>query len=328
MKEQPQPPASDEIDLGQLFQLIGNFFNRAFQVFLRFLLLIKRNIITLLVLGLLGIVGGFFLGKLSETKLKRDVIVSPNFDSKDYLYHIVNEIQNNLGTKDTAFLKNLDITEDEIKGFKIEIEPLKLNTEIVDDDFITLLRDFKDEGYVKNAVRDKVLNSNPVLHRISFYFENPNKANTVITKLLKYINSNGVYRKVMLVTNENIKSRMVRNKEQIVQIDSLISNYTKSLVDKKETGSNLMLYNKDNSLDVSSLMNLRKDLVSENEHLNLELIRNDNPVHILNYGKTQHNENSLYNGMIVKLPLFLISLYFIILFSLYLDKKAEELRDK
>lgn len=328
MKEQPQPPASDEIDLGQFFQLIGNFFNKVFSLFLRFLLLIKRNIITLLVLGLLGIVGGFFLGKLSETKLKTEVIVSPNFDSKDYLYNIVNEIQNNLEAEDNALLNYLDVSVDEIKGFKIEVEPLKLNAEPLDEDFVTLLRDFKDEGYVKNAVKEKVLNSNPVLHRISFYFEDAVKAKSIINKLLDYINSNENYKEVLGVTNKNIQSRIVKNEEQITQIDTLVANYSKSLLDNSKVGSSLMLYNKDNSLNVSSLLTLRRDLVSENERLNLELIRNDNPVHILNFGKTQQNENSLYNGMIVKLPLFLISLYFIILFSLYLDKKAEELDAK
>ena len=59
--------SSDEIDLGQLFQLIGKGFNAIFRFFLRVFLYLKKNIFILIGLVVIGFVLGFGLNKFQKT---------------------------------------------------------------------------------------------------------------------------------------------------------------------------------------------------------------------------------------------------------------------
>ncbi len=63
---QPNNPqnSSDEIDLGQLFRMIGNGFNNLFKAFLRLFLYLKKNVIILLSLIIVGGAIGYGLNQI------------------------------------------------------------------------------------------------------------------------------------------------------------------------------------------------------------------------------------------------------------------------
>ena len=98
---------SDEIDLGQLFKMIGNAFNSVFRGFLRFFLYLKRNALIIIGLAVLGVAVGFGLKQVISKKMKIEVIVRPNLESKEYLYDVVDEIQANIEAKNEDFFKEL-----------------------------------------------------------------------------------------------------------------------------------------------------------------------------------------------------------------------------
>ena len=97
--------SNNEIDLGQLFQMIGNAFNQIFKWLLSVFLFFKRNAILLIVLVILGAATGIGLNQITTKKLKTEVIVSPNLESKNYLYDVVAELQANVRAKDTFSCK-------------------------------------------------------------------------------------------------------------------------------------------------------------------------------------------------------------------------------
>ena len=70
--------SSDEIDLGQLFQLIGRVFNAMFKFFLRIFIYLKKNIFILLGLVILGFGVGYALSKIVSKKLKTEVKSRPS----------------------------------------------------------------------------------------------------------------------------------------------------------------------------------------------------------------------------------------------------------
>ena len=70
--------SNDEIDLGQLFNIIGKGFTNLFKSFLRLFLYIKRNLIKLGILVLVGLLVGFGLNQIIIKKQKIEVIVKPN----------------------------------------------------------------------------------------------------------------------------------------------------------------------------------------------------------------------------------------------------------
>ncbi len=99
--------SNDEIDLGQLFNMIGKGFTNLFNFFLRFFLYIKRNIIKFVILSVVGLLLGYGLNQIIVKKQKIEVIVKPNLESKNYLYDVVDEIGSNIKAKDTVFFSKL-----------------------------------------------------------------------------------------------------------------------------------------------------------------------------------------------------------------------------
>ena len=123
--ESTRPDPSDEIDLGQLFNLIGKGFQKVFRAFLRVYLYFKRNIFWFAGLGILGVLIGYLTNQFVEDKQKLEVIVSPTtddtnylFDTRAYLYDIVGEIQSEIKAKDTAFFRSLGLDADRNEGLR------------------------------------------------------------------------------------------------------------------------------------------------------------------------------------------------------------------
>ena len=100
-KELPQPQASEEVDLGQLFKLIGNAFNRFFNfigsifkgifgLIITFLLFIQKHFIKFVVAGVIGLAIGVYLDMVKETKYISTMVLEPNFQSVQQLYNNIN----------------------------------------------------------------------------------------------------------------------------------------------------------------------------------------------------------------------------------------------
>ncbi|MGB5356801.1 MAG: hypothetical protein WBN11_08905, partial [Eudoraea sp.] len=66
--------SNDEIDLGQLFKMIGNGFNSLFRRFLRIFLYFKKNFLVLLSLIIVGALIAFGLNQFVSEKLQTEVI--------------------------------------------------------------------------------------------------------------------------------------------------------------------------------------------------------------------------------------------------------------
>ena len=94
------PNTSEEVDLGQLFKLIGNAFDRFFNfiynifksLFLAFVWLVffvKKRIIILVLAGVSGFVYGLFNSKSAAPKYESSVTVVQNYPTGENLYNSV-----------------------------------------------------------------------------------------------------------------------------------------------------------------------------------------------------------------------------------------------
>jgi hypothetical protein len=100
------PQNSDqEIDIFQLSRSIGGFFDRVNRSVFRVIQFFVRNWITVLILVVLGAVLGFYLDS-NKKSYNNQVVVTPNFESVDYLYAKVDLIQSKIAAGDLYFLKN------------------------------------------------------------------------------------------------------------------------------------------------------------------------------------------------------------------------------
>src|SRR5680860_99437 len=223
-------PESDEIDLGQLFRMIRKGFNSIFRTFLCFFLYLRNNFVKLAILVFLGFGIGFALKFIISDELKTEVIVRPNFESKDYLYNVVDEIGANLKVKDTTFFRELDIVVSELKSLKIQIDPIQEKDEAEDLEndmkYLEILQNFKEESFVLDVVKAEIQKKSNMNHRITFFYKNSLPGRAATLKLMEYIENNSYFKGLKKVYDENAVLKIERNTELIEQIDSLIAGYS------------------------------------------------------------------------------------------------------
>ena len=320
--------SSDEIDLGQLFQMIGNGFNRIFNALLRTFLYLKKNAIVLGGLIILGVAIGFGLNQFVDKKKKTEVIVKPNLESKNYLYDVVSEIQANIEAKDASFFKALDISVEDLIGFGITVESASKNVENkIDIEYLELLEKFENTNIVSDVVRAEILNKSSLNHRISFYYKDAEKGQENAKKLMSYINSNNYLTELVKTYTENAKERIQKNTVLVKQLDELITNYSKKLA-QKDNGSNegRIVLDNEEQLDVKGLFELKNDLIRDTENKKLELQKSAEAISIINFGRPQQVQKAFYGKNIVLFPIILIGMFFLFSFLKYLNGKALEMQ--
>ncbi len=326
------PPPSDEVDLGQLFRMIGNGFRSLFRAFLRVFLYLKKNMLILGGLIVVGFIIGLVLKSMTLQSLKTEVIVEPNLDSKNYLYDIVDEIEANIKAKDSEFFKPLGIDVAHLDGFRVEIEPVKgvggTGKEDTDLKYLELLQKFQANPYIEDVVKEEISKKSTFNHRITFYYKEAATGHDYAEKLMEYINSNPFYTSMTAINRENAEERIRQNQGLILQVDELIAKYTQQLgaasAGPTPTESKIVFDSKE-GLDVPGLLNLKNGLIRNTEMQKIELLKLNKIVSIINFGKTQEVSKVFVAKNYVLIPLILVGLFFLWSFLGFLDKRAKEL---
>lgn len=324
---------SDEIDLGQLFQMFKRGLQRLFRGILRVFLYLKKNAVKLIILITVGIAIGILLNLLVDKKLKSEVIVMPNFESKDYLYDAVEEIQANVISKDTLFFKNMGIDVNELRGFEVSIEPIESEEETdieklkENNNYLEILQNFKDDDFVLDVIKSEILKKTVLTHRITFSHKNPDRGEEYVSKILAYINENPYFKEVRNVAMQNATMRIEKNEELITQIDKLIVSFNQQLTasDSMDGKEGLVLFDKERFLDVPGLLRLKNNLVEEIGLKQMDLIEQKEAITILNLGKTQVVKKQFLNKSLTWLPAILVGLFFAWSLLLFLNRKSKEL---
>ncbi|WP_445386356.1 hypothetical protein ACT6NV_06040 [Robiginitalea sp. IMCC44478] len=324
-----KPVNSDEIDLGQLFKMIGNGLNRLFRGFLKIFVYVKKNVFWLGGLAVAGAILGFGLNKLVGVEQQIDVIVTPNLDSKEYLHDVIEEIQANAKAKDTAFFRQLSIDIDKLKGFDIQITPIvEDQSENFEEEleFLELLQKFENSDAMEDIVRAQLMDKGSLDQRISFTFKESGTVLEEARKIMAYINSNDYYKELINLNTENAKQRIRQNDSLIKQIDLLINNYTqKMMMEERSTEGRLVLENEE-PLNIPSLFDLKNELIKDTERKKLELKQKQEAITIVNFGKPYRVMKPLFQKNIVLFPLIFIGFFLLITLLKYLNRKSKEMQ--
>jgi hypothetical protein len=170
-KELPQPQQSEEVDLGHLFKLIGNAFDRLFKfigsiikaiysVFIYALKAVISNFKIIVISMLIAAVIGYGLEKIQKPVYLSSMLVKPYFDSKFQLVTNINYYNALIQEKDfkelhTIFEINIEDA-DKIIEFKISPGPETENDKIVQyDKFVRSIdsvraQDISYDDYIEN----------------------------------------------------------------------------------------------------------------------------------------------------------------------------------
>lgn len=323
---------SDEIDLGQLLDLIKKGIKSFGNFFLRIFIYLRRNAIKLGGLVILGLVISFGLNQIISKKLKTDIIVRPNFESKNYLYDVVDELDANIKSRNEFFFKDLGISIVDLEGFKVSIDAIEEEEAKTEDvilnemKYLEVLQNFKNESFVVDIVRSELSEKSIIDHKITFTYKDQETGPGIVAKMMTYINTNEYFNGLKAIYNENAISRIEKNTLLIQQIDQLVDNYSKGLLaEKQKSGTGVVYMEKENTLNIPSLLNHKDRLLKEIEEKRLEVGQQTGVLSILNFGKTQQVSKSFFNQTYFLIPIILIVGFLLLSFFKYLERKAKEI---
>jgi len=304
MSTENQNIGSQEIDLGNLFSKIADFFNN---LILKVFTFLKKNGLILLGLFVVGAVIGFILDMKSKSYVS-EIVVNTNYTGNEYLYSKVEELDNelNLDNKKNGADLNPKIVS------KIEIEPIIdvysfVNNQAVANnaqnsqnfEMIKLLSESSD---INKVIEDEMTSKNFYYQKVNIY-SSEKISEKEVNKTLKFLNKDSYYDSIKNLNLQNISKRITQNDTILKQIDLLIEGYKRSL----DRGSSSLI--KSENSEVGQLISQKRDLLNQiaQDKLNLvsqtKLIK-DNTV-VLN----SENTKGLSNKRKIIIPFLLIFLF-------------------
>ncbi|MGB5170548.1 MAG: hypothetical protein WBN69_03865 [Eudoraea sp.] len=322
--------SNDEIDLGQLFKMIGKGFNSLFRRFLRIFLYFKKNFLVLLSLIIVGALIAFGLNQFVSEKLQTEVIVKPNFESKAYLYDAIDEVQANIKGDDTVFFSRIGINLPNLKGYEVTIDQTLKDVDSDNEnlEYLELLEKFQDGGLVTAVTRTEILNKSSLEHKITFTYKDAENGREFSQKVMEYINSNSYFKELTKINRENDLERIRQNEALLLQMDELISRYSNRMTStESQLSDQRIILDNEKQLDIAELFSLKNSLIRDIERKKMELQEEKDAISIIYFGEPHVIQKSFFGEKIVLIPLLLIAIFFFIDILKYLNKKAVEIQN-
>jgi len=284
---------------------------------------------------LLGGLTGYLAGQFLDDKQQIEVIVTPNqddadylFNTRTYLYDVVEEVQAKLKGKDSAFFKSLGMDFGKMKGFEIEVTPLiSQNTQIRESEerIMEALKEFGNSEALSDIAVAEFRNQSIRDHRLVFYFKEPTPGKEYVSRILEYLNSNAYYSRLVQIQKENAQKRIEQNDSLIAQIDRLVDVYTGKIdSERPSSGDQLFLENRE-VVNVPALLTLKNKLIMESEIKRLENEMKQDPITIISVGQPHKIIKPIFKKNLVFFPLLFVGAFLLFSFIRYLNGKAEEL---
>lgn len=314
---------NQEIDLTQIAQNVNGIFESLLNRVFRFILFIKRNIIVLTALFIVGAVIGFYLDKKIKS-YNNQIIVSPNFGSTDYLYAKVNLIQSKINEGDTLFLKEIDVTNTKKFG-KIEIEPIIDVYKFIENnkDNFELIKLLAEDGNIDKVVEKELTSKNYPFHLISFTTSKLTTENETVKPILNFLNDSQHFKQLQNEYLSNIQIKMKANDSTIAQIDGLMNQF------KNRTNSNhsdkLVYFNENTQLN--DIILTKEALIREQANLRISLVNWDKIIKETSVILNDKNTKGINGKMKFIIP-FVMLLLFIGLKVLLRFYKKQSLKSK
>lgn len=316
----PQDTNDQEIDIFQLSRSIGRFFDRVNASIFRSIQFFVRNWIVVLTLVIIGFGLGWYLDSSKKT-FQNQVIVTPNFESVDYLYAKIDLIEAKILSGDTVFLKNVVGISHPQTIKKIEIKPVADVYKFIADkeQNFELIKLMAEVGEVKKVLEDNITSKNYTFHTISFVSNKAVNEKEVVEPLLKYLNNSAYFNAVQKIGFKNMELQIAQNDTIIAQIDKVLSGFTNS-VNNVAKNDKLVYYNE--NLQLNDILKTKQNLIFDQGKNRIKLESLDKTIKEIN-ATININDNRLLNGSFkFLLPIFFLFLLVLIhLFRKFYNKQ-------
>ena len=311
-----------EIDLSEISKRVGGFFQKLNTLIFNCIRFLIKNKFIIATLFIAGIVIGSYFDKTNKV-YDNQIIVTPNFESTDFLYSRIDLLQSKILENDTLFLKSIGIQEPKFLS-KIEVKPIidvyKFINKNNEQNF-ELLKLMAEDGEIKKIVEEKITSKNYESHIITFRTRTVTSLKKTIEPILKFINNNDYYRKMQKQEINNIQIKIKENEIIIAQINGFLNSFSNN-VNGSAKSDKLIYYNENTQLN--DVINTKSRLIAEQGDLRSNLVGYDKIVKDNN--TTINIENTkLINGKLkIILPVFLILIFVFIHFFINFYKRQSE----
>jgi hypothetical protein len=307
----PQNQEDQEIDLSQIFKKIGAFFEGIATTIFKGILFIKNNILTFLLLFVIGFGLGFYLD-CNHKSYESEIIVMPNFNSNDYLYSKINLLNSKIKENDTVFLKKLGF-EDVNQINSVEIKPIldiyKFASSNVRN--FELIKLMSEKGDLNKIVEANLTSKNYPFHAVNISTSTMITSEGLINPVLAYLNSSEYYSKIKTENRNNIEIKIKQSDLIINQIDGFLAAAQNNT---RGTSNNLVYYNENSQLN--NIIKTKDSLITGQGYQRIERINSDKVIKDVSIVTNLKNTKGINGKLKLILPLVLISLFLI--FSIFI----------
>ncbi len=312
-----------EIDLVEISKEIGGFFQKLNTKIFRCIQFVIKKCIVIGILFVVGVAIGFYLDKTNKI-YENQIIVTPNFESTDFLYSRVDLLESKIREKDTLFLKAIGIQEPK-KLLKIKVKPIidiyRFVNRTSDQNF-ELLKLMAEDGDIEKIAEDKMTSKNYPFHEISFSTKDMTNNEKTIVPILNFLNNSSFYRKMQKEYVNNIKVKMIANNIVINQIDAFLNSISDKAIGGNYKNDKLVYYNENTQLN--DVIQTKNKLVSEQGNLRVELVSLDKIIKENSQTLNIENKDSVNGKLKIILPVFLILIFVFIHFFINFYKRQSE----
>ncbi|NNC50735.1 MAG: hypothetical protein HKO01_09395 [Flaviramulus sp.] len=328
---------SDEVDLGQLFKLIGNVFDRLFK-FIASIFISIYNICILILTHfykriywyagaiLVGLVIGFIIDAKADKLYGANLFIEANFSSSRQVYENIQQF-NQLANidKDTLELaKRLNITAGEasnLKGFYIEPDLDENSMAEMYSDFYLRLDSLSRTEVTFSKYKDQLTPYNFKIHKIGVASTDKMIYKKIETALVEQISGNPYLKELVEVNKLNLEKKDEVLFKQVQKTDSLVNEYLKIRLKESEkepiagAGTNLYMGNAESSnliVDESTILDKRLSLEAQRRQVNVDMAVEKNVINVLaDFPYSGYDIREWHDKMKYTMPLglFIITLF-------------------
>jgi len=319
---QHQKNNNEEIDLGDLFRLLKKGVQYILNLFLRFVAFILKHAIVLAALIIIGAVAGYFLQNKSVKRVKTEMIIASNFESAEYVFNAVNQLSYQIKTKDTVTLKKLGIPLDQ-GSLNLEVKPI-VNISKFSREEEVFLELVSESNFIDEEEKAKMFARYFRYYKV--ILSHPRKINSakVLTNILQQLRDNPYYQEYNSVNLSFLNNQIKANERLILEIDSLVGNYSKAVSQQQQASSTI--YNSANNLDLGVVIENRNQVQNQLQYLYREKVANAEFLRLVDLGTpSEIKEKGITYYKIILIPLLLVLGYFGLIIFVKVVQKARKL---
>jgi hypothetical protein len=312
----PNNQNDQEIDIFQLFKKISKFLEKINTGIFNCIQFFIKNRILIIVLLIVGIGIGFFLDE-TQKEFDHQVIVTPNFNSNDYLYSKIHLISSKINEGDTTFLKDIVGLKYPKTLKEIRVKPITDVYKFIENKAqnFELIKLMAQEGDITTILQDNLTSKNYTNHEIIVQTNELASEESTIHPILNFLNESDYFKKVQVEELKNAHIQLDQNEMIISQIDAVLNGFSSS-VNRTQQSDKLVYYNENTQLN--DVIKTKEALLDSQGVIKVELIGMDKIIKQNSITLNIENTSSFHGKLKLILPgLFLLLFILIHLFMSY-----------